>query len=140
VGGDELERLRQELRAARMGGVRWSEVEVLLARLAAAEAELAVIAKRDLCQFMSDISEDCYCAGWLNGLEHALWRCIESGPRSWGQGEITQADLDKLKALSSRCGGWWVWREGVGNVFVPLEAWRQEYEREKQLWVSPEEP
>ena len=48
MAADELEQLRQELRAARMGGVRWSEVEVLLASqcglawdLGRAEEELA---------------------------------------------------------------------------------------------------
>jgi hypothetical protein len=29
--------------------------------------------QRALARYMSDLSEEAYCAGWMSGLEYALW-------------------------------------------------------------------
>lgn len=32
-----------------------------------------------LARLMSDISEDCWCAGWMSGTEFALWKAVQTG-------------------------------------------------------------
>jgi hypothetical protein len=81
------------------------------------------IAAHDLCQRMSDISEDCWCAGWLTGCEFSLWDFMTKGGGDWGQGKVRTDSLSVLRTLSERCGGWIAWRDDVGNVFVPLDEW-----------------
>lgn len=73
-------------------------------------------------QAMCDISEDCYCAGWLNSLEFDLWTFCLNGPGDYGMGKVEQDDIDRLKKWSGRAGGWWQYQR-----FVPLAEWQQIY-------------
>ena len=81
---------------------------------------------------MSDISEACWCAGWMQGTEYALWRAVTSGePQTWGAGIIEQEDIDALQELAEWAGGWWRSGAGYEPEFVPLAEWRAHYaERE----------
>jgi hypothetical protein len=104
------------------------------------DAALALALDRDaavlLEERMSAISEKYFCAGWLNGLEHDLWPMLQGGSRDFGLGEVTEAEVDDLRRLHARAGGWWAWFEGSaehatpdhGNLgggvrFVPTAAW-----------------
>jgi len=74
------------------------------------EAERHALVQR-LGQEMSDISEDCYCAGWLGGTEYIVpelcRRAVASGqPQFWGHGEITPELARELVALAERAGCW----------------------------------
>jgi hypothetical protein len=66
---------------------------------------------QQLGQAMSDISEDCYCAGWLGGTEYFVpelcRRAVESGRMQyWGHGEVTPEQARELVALAERAGCW----------------------------------
>ncbi len=74
-----------------------------------------------LLAMMAGISEELWCAGWMGGLEHSLWRMVEGGPRDYGMGEVSALDVGLLKALSDRCGGWWVYDDGPR--FLRMERW-----------------
>jgi hypothetical protein len=77
---------------------------------------------------MSDLSEFCWCAGWLGGCEDSLWAFVTDGPGEWGMGEVNQRDVDELRRLSDKAGGWWVWDNAMGgNVFVPRAEWLARY-------------
>jgi hypothetical protein len=93
-----------------------------------ADTEAIRKAGDELREEMECTSEECMCAGWLYSLEHILWEAIESGQTTWAMGTI---DTVRLKELSDRCGGWWVWDEEVGQPrFVSLATWakiRAEY-------------
>lgn len=82
---------------------------------------------RALAALMSEISEECYCAGWMSGLEFSLWAMVQGGDRSYGMSEPSESEVAQLRALSERCGGWIRWEEDVGEVFVPLHEWEQTY-------------
>lgn len=84
-----------------------------------------VSAARELCQLMSDISEDQYCAGWLVGLEYQLFDTLYIGD-TFGDG-ISPQERVKLMELSARCGGWWRWTDDKGETFVKLEEWLEIY-------------
>lgn len=62
-------------------------------------------------QEMSDLSEDCWCAGWLGGTEYFVpelcRRAVESGlSQFWGHGEITPRLAGELVALAELAGCW----------------------------------
>jgi hypothetical protein len=68
---------------------------------------------RWLAAAISDISEDCWCAGWLDGCEWSLLDALDGGPREWGQGLITAEQLANLRSIREACDGGWVrWVEG----------------------------
>lgn len=89
-------------------------------------------AERLLAIKMSAISEYCYCATWLDGLEYSLWSFVQEGPRNWGQREVTQNDIEELKFLSDICGGWIIWEAGQGETYVDIETWRGLYAEAKK--------
>jgi hypothetical protein len=62
--------------------------------------------QRELAEFMSALSERAYSAGWMEGLEFALWRAVSHGPFKYGQLELTVEHSHHLVELSKRCGGW----------------------------------
>jgi hypothetical protein len=95
-------------------------------------AELRDCARELLPTLMSAISEDCWCAGWLHATEYALWTMVEHGAGKWGQGEVTQAQVDRLKRLSELAGGWFAWRDGDGPEFVPMERWVAEFAKDSR--------
>jgi len=90
--------------------------------------------QRDLYEAMSDISEDCYCAGWLFNTEHTLWDAVHSSERPfrWGLSLVEARDLDHLRMLSDEIGGWIAWQENMdpmlsGPVFVPTGEWMRRH-------------
>jgi len=85
-----------------------------------------------LAKLMSDLSEEAYCAGWMMGLEYALWERVTEGPGEYGFLTIAQEILDVLKSLSDECGGWVRWDDKKGECFVPMDEWLALYERWKE--------
>lgn len=93
-------------------------------------------AKRHMLHMMKDISEQCYCAGWMSNLEYDLW-CLchqESGP---GYGMLDLEDmkpaLQQLRGLAEELGGWWMWNPADDYswedrcIWVPLDEWKHIY-------------
>lgn len=78
-------------------------------------------------EMMGDLSEECWCASWLMGCEHALWEMVEEEPgkdHRWGMGTVLAAEVDDLRRMSAEAGGWWRWDEAAGGlVFVPMAEW-----------------
>lgn len=76
---------------------------------------------------MSEVSEECWNAGWLDGTEHMLpelcRRASESGTdQRWGRGTITPSRARELQGLARRAGTWAALDEqGIG--YVPFEPW-----------------
>lgn len=73
-------------------------------------------------KLMSAISEDYWCAGWTYDLEYRLWEAV-TGKRT---GVCNHEEIEQLKYLSEKCGGWIVWDEqSKGEKFVPIGEWRR---------------
>jgi hypothetical protein len=75
----------------------------------------------ELKNYMGELSERAYCAGWMDGLEYALWKAVLEGRLKYGQMQITRAHTEKLKQLSDPCGGWIVWDDESEETYVSLE-------------------
>jgi hypothetical protein len=79
--------------------------------------------QRALADAMSAISEAAYCAGWMDGLEYALWHLLTTGQTRYGRSKVTGEELARLRILSERCGGWIICDEQKDETFVPLNDW-----------------
>lgn len=82
---------------------------------------------RDL---ISDMSETCWSAGWLEETEFDVWRLATEGG-TWGRCSAAEIDaqLAEVITLSKELGVWVVWsgRPGCDNEPVPLSDWQVRY-------------
>eukprot|EP01036_Dinobryon_divergens_P032850 gene32850-42529_t len=77
---------------------------------------------------MSEISEAAYCAGWMDGLEFALWHPMTTGETRYGHSQIKKEEMENLRALSQKCGGWIVWDDQQNQIFVGAAEWQQRFQ------------
>jgi hypothetical protein len=90
---------------------------------------LESLGERMLAHYMSELSEDRWCAGWLFGLEYALWNAM-NGDDSGRSFVLTKQEKADLSELHQRTGGWVVWNEG--EVFVSDQEWFELLEVSRQ--------
>ena len=83
--------------------------------------------QKELAEYMSELSEDAYFAGWMEGLEYALWKAVVEEPFEYGFLQITEQHIDKLRELSTTCGGWIIFDDESAETFVPFEGWKKIY-------------
>ena len=76
---------------------------------------------------MSDLSELSWHAGWMSGLEYALWHVVLTGPSRFGQIDISEEQLERLRTLSEHCGGWIVFDDVHEETWVPMQRWKALY-------------
>ena len=74
---------------------------------------------------MAGISEFCWCAGWMSGLEFDLWDAVEKGGKPYGQECVTERQARLLRDLADECDGWWVRTVDHEPAFIHLDEWRQ---------------
>jgi hypothetical protein len=76
---------------------------------------------------MEDISEECYCAGWMRNLEFDLWDAASPDDPGMtfvrGGYHVEPLQRDALALYSRICGGWWRWNDGP--EFVTFDQWAQ---------------
>lgn len=83
--------------------------------------------QRLLAEFMSDLSEQAYGAGWMNGLERALWEAVVGGSRNYGRLVLIDAHVARLRELSERCGGWIVFDAASEETWLSLPEWERRF-------------
>lgn len=101
--------------------------------------------QRALYHLMSDISEDHYCAGWMEGNEFALWEMVANpeASRIYGMSEVPAARIEELRAISAEVGGWICWFDDQtdpnlpihewGAAFVPMDEWLPKHAAHMEL-------
>ena len=61
-----------------------------------ATTSLLTIPQRELAEYMMELSEEAYCAEWMQNLEHILWSAVQNGPIYWGRLDITEEHIAKI--------------------------------------------
>ena len=85
------------------------------------------LVRETLLRMMEDMSEDYWCAGWLNDLEYSLWTAVITGNVNFGWG-MQERELTRLKHLHEMAGGWWIWVGGEERQrFVTTDEWLKIY-------------
>jgi hypothetical protein len=80
-----------------------------------------------LARQMSDLSEKAYYAGWMRGLEYALWQLVLGERGDYGHLSFGSDDAGILKRLSQACGGWIVFDDEKEETWVPLAEWERRF-------------
>lgn len=88
------------------------------------------IEQTKLMVFMSDISERCFSAGWMENLEFSLWNAVLDGPGRYGHGMINRENIDYLKDQSTVCNCWIVFDEITEETAIDLTLWREKYNQD----------
>jgi HJR/Mrr/RecB family endonuclease len=78
-----------------------------------------------LASLMSDISEEGWAAGWMDGLEYALWHMVLHGPARYGFKFVDEQTIQQLKFLSEQAGCWIVFDDVTDERAVSLPDWQQ---------------
>lgn len=89
--------------------------------------------QQQLAKLMSEISERCYAAGWMQNLEYILWESLLKGEREYGQSRITTQDINALKALSETSNSWIYFDVRKEEIAVDLTGWLRKFQRRTQL-------
>jgi hypothetical protein len=84
---------------------------------------------RDLRDFMSELCQRAYGAGWIQHLEFALWHAVVNGPMTYGRLEIAEPHIAELRRLSDLSGGWVYVDDELGERSIPLEEWQDVFSR-----------
>ena len=84
--------------------------------------------QKKLADFMSDLSEKNYSAAWLENLEYVLWDAVIKGQRKFGQGLISQKDVQQLRELSNSCNSWIYYDEETEETAIDLSSWNKKFE------------
>jgi hypothetical protein len=90
---------------------------------------------RALATYMSDLSEEFWCASWMRDLEFMLWSAIE-GAEADASLVLTRDQFATLKTLSNACKGWIVFHRDTGETFVSMPEWMQLF----AAWHSENDP
>lgn len=81
-----------------------------------------------LAREMSEISEQAFCAGWMDELEYRLWEIVIGGPRKYGQIVLTDKQVARLRDLADKLHGWvWFNDESEVEEFVERDRWQNLY-------------
>jgi hypothetical protein len=81
--------------------------------------------QKALADAMSGVSEAAYSASWMTGLEFALWGLLASGETRYGRATLKKEEVENIRRLSEKCGGWIVFDDEREEVFVLLADWKR---------------
>ena len=80
-----------------------------------------------LARYMSELSEEAYCAGWMLGLEFALWEAVVDLRVDYGRLVLTPEHKKRLQALSAACGGWIFFDNEREETWEPVADWERHF-------------
>jgi hypothetical protein len=83
-----------------------------------------------LADFMGEISERCYNAGWMQNLEYILWDALTNGERKYGSETITQEDIEIWKDKSIAAKSWIIMDYETEEIAINLDEWKHKYQQE----------
>ena len=83
--------------------------------------------QRALAEYMSGLSEEAYCAGWMQGLEYALWQVVLDRRSIYGRLVFTAEHADNLRRLSASCRGWILFDDDREETWVSRSDWEIRY-------------
>lgn len=80
--------------------------------------------QKALANLMSEISEECYNAGWMDGLEYKLWDILNGKTgKKYGKSEVTDLQIAAMRDISEEIGGWIYWADDKTHLGAPPELW-----------------
>jgi hypothetical protein len=85
-----------------------------------------------LADYMSEISERCYYASWMQNLEYALWDAVLHGQRKYGHNTISPKDIEILSDLSKAASAWITFDDNTEATAIDLNTWKEKFQKDVQ--------
>jgi hypothetical protein len=85
-----------------------------------------------LADYMTEISERCYYASWMQGLEYILWDAMLHGQREYGHDAISSKDIEILSDLSKATNSWIIFDDDTEERAIDLHNWREKFQKDIQ--------
>lgn len=93
-------------------------------------------AQLDLFDRMSEISEECFCAGWVQDNDYDIWDAIVHGSAGSAAGaRMSLRLLRRCQQLSTEIDGWIYWADGP--QFAPMAQWLAMVDARHKLAAAP---
>jgi len=86
------------------------------------------LSQRALADYISDLSEEAYCAGWMQNVEYALWQAVRGERSSFGRLIISGEQVRRLEDLSRECEGWIFFDDHNEESWLPTSQWEQRFD------------
>ncbi|MBO9687082.1 MAG: hypothetical protein J7598_10740 [Mitsuaria chitosanitabida] len=80
--------------------------------------------QQELAEALSKISSRTYRATWMEGIESEVWRAVVASELGRVPLQLTAEEIDRLRVLSDRCGGWIRYDQIREETFVPMADWQ----------------
>lgn len=91
--------------------------------------------QRLLLNYISEISEEYFCAGWQDSIEFLLWDLFQQDYKDIKEHEfwrkIDQQELEDMRFLAEATNCWAIWDEEKEEMTIPLDQWIPIYQRWK---------
>jgi hypothetical protein len=87
-------------------------------------------AQWQLYELMSQISEDCHCAGWLGECEYDIWHALHHED-PWAPNFMDRRLLRLCKKVSTEIEGWIYWTDSP--QFAPMAQWLEMVAKRRKL-------
>jgi len=80
-----------------------------------------------LAEYMSELSEETYYAGWMEGIEYLLWQVALGEFSDYGHATFTTEHANRLRHLSEACGGWIIFDDEREEVWISDAEWKRRF-------------
>ena len=102
------------------------EIDAKDAEIAKLHAELKEYRVAVLIAELSDLSEQYWAATWQAGFEYAVGVAVfdpSADRRVWGGRQLLEVEVERLRGLADRLGGW-IHEFDDGLNFIPISEWK----------------
>lgn len=79
--------------------------------------------QKQLANFMSELSEEAFSAGWMKNLEYNLWRIMKREQSVYGRLKVTNEMIEKLNFLSKNVKGWIYFDVDESEKYISYIEW-----------------
>jgi hypothetical protein len=76
-----------------------------------------------LLHMMVNLSQRLFRSQWEPSLEYILYDAVIAGPIQTPNGKLDHIEVDQLRTLAKRAGGWWTSTEYQRYHFMTTEQW-----------------
>ena len=78
--------------------------------------------QKRMIEIMEEISEECYCATWMQGVEMSAYIAMKTGSTDYGQSVISRELIEELEALSMELQSWPFMDVNYDIAFIPIHS------------------
>ena len=76
----------------------------------------------------SELSEEAYSAGWMLGLEYALWDAVFGQSDKYDRSPLGVVEVARLREFAGQSASWIVFDVATEETWLPMVEWEQRFD------------